>query len=65
MGDVSARREREIPGGRFLVRGGIAFATPGNPNMGEPVKPGQEFSLNGVPRQEWLRSASSLPLTKE
>ena len=48
-----------------LVRGGIAFATPDNPNMGEPVKPGQEFTLNRVPRREWLRWAPSLPLTRE
>ena len=48
-----------------LVRGGIAFATPDNPNMGEPVKPGQEFTLNRVPRREWLRWTPSLPLTKE
>ena len=48
-----------------LVRGGLAFATPDNRDMGAPVKPGHEFKLNKVPRREWLRWTPSLSLTKE
>jgi paraquat-inducible protein B len=48
-----------------LVRGGLAFATPDNRDMGAPVKPGHEFKLNKVSRREWLRWTPSLSLTKE
>lgn len=44
-----------------LARGGLAFATPNNADMGAAVKPGHEFELNAAPRKEWLRWAPTLP----
>ncbi|HEU4677895.1 MAG TPA: MlaD family protein, partial [Terrimicrobiaceae bacterium] len=45
-----------------LIRGGIAFATPNNPEMGPPVSAGHEFVLNKDPRREWLRWSPTFPL---
>ena len=45
-----------------LVRGGMAFATPDNANMGPRAKPGTEFELNKTSRPEWLRWAPTIPL---
>jgi paraquat-inducible protein B len=45
-----------------LIRGGIAFATPNNPDMGPAVSAGHEFVLNKDPRREWLRWSPTFPL---
>lgn len=44
-----------------IARGGIAFATPGNKEMGAPVEPGHEFPLYTAPRREWLRWEPAVP----
>jgi paraquat-inducible protein B len=44
-----------------LARGGLAFATPDNAEMGAPVKRGHEFPLFPAPRKEWLRWAPNFP----
>jgi len=44
-----------------LALGGLAFATPDNPDMGAPVKPGHEFDLNPGSRPEWLRWSPTIP----
>ncbi len=45
-----------------ILNGGLAFATPDNSAMGEPVKRGHEFTLNDTPRKEWLRWTPTIPL---
>lgn len=44
-----------------LARGGLAFATPGNAEMGAAVRHGHEFELHDAPRREWLRWAPTIP----
>lgn len=45
-----------------LLEGGIAFATPNNPEMGGPAQPGQTFALFDAPQPEWLQWAPKIPL---
>jgi paraquat-inducible protein B len=47
-----------------LLEGGIAFATPDNPVMGGPAKPGQTFALNEEVNEEWLKWAPKIVLEK-
>ncbi|MBC9249577.1 mammalian cell entry protein [Pseudomonas alcaligenes] len=47
-----------------LLEGGIAFATPDNPTMGGPAKPGQTFALNEEVNEEWLKWAPKIVLDK-
>ncbi len=45
-----------------IVEGGIAFATPDNPQMGGPALPGQTFALFDEPGAEWLQWAPKIKL---
>ena len=45
-----------------LIEGGIAFATPDNPQMGNAALPGQTFALFEDAQEEWLRWAPKIPL---
>nr|WP_241527077.1 hypothetical protein [Pseudomonas sp. BIOMIG1N] len=45
-----------------LVAGGIAFATPDNPQMGEQARPGQTFALFDAVNDEWLEWAPKIAL---
>ena len=45
-----------------LLEGGIAFATPNNPEMGGPAQPGQTFALNDEVNEEWLKWAPKIRL---
>ncbi|MBD9485192.1 MCE family protein [Pseudomonas sp. PDM14] len=47
-----------------LLEGGIAFATPNNPQMGGPAQPGQTFALNEEVNEEWLKWAPKIVLAK-
>jgi paraquat-inducible protein B len=44
-----------------LAKGGIAFATPDNDQMGPQAERGHEFELNAAPRREWLKWAPTMP----
>jgi paraquat-inducible protein B len=46
---------------RSLVAGGIAFATPNDPQA-KPVKNGTEFLLYGQPQKQWLEWAPKIPI---
>lgn len=45
-----------------LLQGGVAFATPDEPLMGNPALPKQTFALFDEPRPEWLSWAPRLKL---
>ncbi|MEO4047693.1 MlaD family protein [Pseudomonas sp. CAU 1711] len=45
-----------------LLEGGIAFATPNNPEMGGPAQPGQTFALHDEPQELWLHWAPKIAL---
>lgn len=45
-----------------LLEGGIAFATPNNPEMGGPALPGQTFALFDEPGEGWLGWAPKIVL---
>ncbi|MGE4535424.1 MlaD family protein [Halomonas sp.] len=45
-----------------LIEGGIAFATPNNPEMGGPAQPGQTFALFDEPGEGWLDWAPKIVL---
>ncbi|MDX5374090.1 MAG: MlaD family protein [Pseudomonadaceae bacterium] len=45
-----------------LLEGGIAFATPNNPEMGGPAQPGQTFALHDEPSELWLQWAPKIAL---
>lgn len=47
-----------------LLEGGIAFASPDNPQMGGPARPGQTFALHDDVQDEWLRWAPKIALEK-
>lgn len=47
-----------------LLEGGIAFASPDNPQMGGPAQPGQTFALHDDVNEEWLRWAPKIALAK-
>ncbi len=45
-----------------LLEGGIAFATPNNPEMGGPAQPGQTFALFDEPQDAWMQWAPKIVL---
>lgn len=45
-----------------LIEGGIAFATPNNPEMGGPAQPGQTFALFDEPQDAWMQWAPKILL---
>ncbi|MFN3768211.1 MAG: MlaD family protein [Ectopseudomonas guguanensis] len=45
-----------------LLEGGIAFATPNNPEMGGPAQPGQTFALFDEPQEGWMQWAPKIVL---
>lgn len=45
-----------------LIEGGIAFASPDNPDMGGPALPGQTFALHEDVNEEWLKWAPKIKL---
>ena len=45
-----------------LLEGGIAFATPNNPEMGGPAQPGQTFALFDEPQDVWMQWAPKIVL---
>lgn len=45
-----------------LLEGGIAFATPNNPEMGGPAQPGQTFALFEEPQEGWMQWAPKIVL---
>jgi len=45
-----------------LLEGGIAFATPNNPEMGGPAQPGQTFALFEEPQEAWMQWAPKIVL---
>jgi paraquat-inducible protein B len=45
-----------------LLEGGIAFASPDNPQMGGPAQAGQTFALHDEVKEEWLRWAPKIAL---
>ncbi|MBX9914167.1 MAG: MlaD family protein [Pseudomonadaceae bacterium] len=47
-----------------VLEGGISFATPDAPLMGNPARPGQTFMLNSEPKDEWLQWAPKIMLGK-
>ncbi|WAC45060.1 MlaD family protein [Pseudomonas sp. SL4(2022)] len=47
-----------------LLEGGIAFASPDNPQMGGPAQAGQTFALHDEVKEEWLRWAPKIALEK-
>ncbi|MOA65739.1 hypothetical protein D3C78_1922330 [compost metagenome] len=47
-----------------LLEGGIAFATPDNPQMGGPARPGQTYALNDEVSEEWLKWAPKIVLDR-
>src|SRR3990167_5286101 len=47
-----------------LLEGGIAFASPDNPQMRGPAQPGQTFALHDEVNEEWLRWAPKIALEK-
>jgi paraquat-inducible protein B len=47
-----------------LLEGGIAFASPDNPQMGGPAQPGQTFVLFDEVKDEWLSWAPKIALEK-
>lgn len=47
-----------------VLEGGISFATPDVPLMGNPARPGQTFMLNAEPKEEWLQWSPKIVLGK-
>ncbi|MET1080750.1 MAG: MlaD family protein [Pseudomonas sp.] len=47
-----------------LLEGGIAFATPNNPEMGGPAQPGQTFTLFDEVSDDWMKWAPKIALEK-
>jgi paraquat-inducible protein B len=47
-----------------MLEGGIAFATPEQPQMGNPARPGQTFALHEEASEEWLKWAPKIVLDK-
>lgn len=47
-----------------VLEGGISFATPDAPLMGNPARPGQTFMLNAEPKDEWLQWSPKIRLGK-
>lgn len=47
-----------------MLEGGIAFATPDNPQMGGPAYAGQTFVLFDDPQDDWLKWAPKISLGK-
>uniref|UniRef100_A4XR17 Mammalian cell entry related domain protein n=1 Tax=Ectopseudomonas mendocina (strain ymp) TaxID=399739 RepID=A4XR17_ECTM1 len=47
-----------------LLEGGIAFATPNNPEMGGPAQPGQTFALFDEPQEGWMQWAPKIALER-
>lgn len=45
-----------------LIEGGIAFATPNNPEMGGPAMPGQTFALFDEAQEAWMQWAPKIVL---
>ena len=45
-----------------LLEGGIAFATPNNPEMGGPAKAGQTFALHDEANDQWLQWVPKIAL---
>ncbi len=45
-----------------LLEGGVAFATPNNPEMGGPAQPGQTFALFDEPQDLWMQWAPKIVL---
>ncbi len=45
-----------------MIRGGVAFATPGSDGTAIPVEAGHIFTLHRQPDPEWLTAASTIPL---
>ena len=45
-----------------LLEGGVAFATPNNPEMGGPAQPGQTFALFDEPQDVWMQWAPKIVL---
>lgn len=45
-----------------MFEGGIAFATPNNPEMGGPAQPGQTFALFDEPEDNWFGWAPKIVL---
>ncbi len=45
-----------------LVEGGIAFATPPSPDMGDPAKPGDTFILHDKADKDWLAWSPAITL---
>jgi paraquat-inducible protein B len=47
-----------------VLEGGISFATPEVPLMGNPALPGQTFMLYAEPKEEWLQWSPKISLGK-
>ena len=47
-----------------VLEGGISFATPAAPLMGNPARSGQTFMLNAEPKDEWLQWSPKIALGK-
>jgi paraquat-inducible protein B len=47
-----------------MLAGGISFATPELPLMGNPARPGQTFMLNAEAKEEWLQWSPKIVLGK-
>ena len=47
-----------------VLEGGISFATPEAPLMGNPARAGQTFMLNAEPKDEWLQWSPKIALGK-
>lgn len=47
-----------------VLEGGISFATPDAPLMGNPARQGQTFMLNAEPKDEWLQWSPKIALGK-
>jgi paraquat-inducible protein B len=47
-----------------VLAGGISFATPEVPLMGNPARPGQTFMLNAEAKEEWLQWSPKIVLGK-
>ena len=47
-----------------VLEGGISFATPDAPLMGNPARAGQTFMLNAEPKEEWLQWSPKIALGK-
>jgi paraquat-inducible protein B len=67
LGDVEASLslfkglQIDLDSPRTLVTGGIAFATPENPNL-PPARDGMTFVLHDKPEDDWLRWAPKITL---